>query len=419
MRAYPGPVRLLPRALASAALLALGACSQAPAPAAAKLWTLFTVQSLYAGGAPSTKTIAAGDGLPGGVPGQPDGVPLQNITTGPAVPPAGPVLTIRNGLADGYGVTYATTEVWANYAEVWMQPAYAPITGWVNGVPQKVVDVVTKTWRPIFSVGPSSGFYSPFWQIVYVTVPAGTTTDTFTSARQILDSGYPLTPSQGQTMPLVPDGTTVGAKTAGTGWLDGAPVSFLNFGTATFTWDATNVVGEVPLYYLSLVGADGAPYILGSMPTVLGTSPPGTNPVPALTIGGVPRYSAYWRLYVATVPSFARVFAPPLSQAETDLLAIGRSPGTYTAAIMATPPDYYAPYVGRVAVNAGDPSAGVAGCFDDPSLLEHDPSSTSTCTWLDSQTALETYIDLSTVERTDVTVTCPVITAKNQPETPL
>jgi hypothetical protein len=409
---YPASVRSLSRALACAVLTALGACSQAPSPPAAKLWTLFDVEALYAGGAPATKALAAADGLPGGVP-------LGNITTGPAVPPDGPVLTIRNGLAEGYAVAYGTTEVWSNYAEVWMQPAYAPITGWVDGVPQKVTDPATGTWRPIFSVGPTSGFYSPFWQIVYVTVPVGTTTDTFTSARQILDSGYPLTPSQGQTMPLVPDGTTVGGKKPGTGWLDGAAVSFLNFGTATFTWDATNVVGEVPIYYLSLIGADGAPHVLASMPTVLGTSPPGTAPVAPLKVANVARYSAYWRLYVATVPPFARVFAPPGSQAEADLLAIGRSPGTYTAAIAATPPDYYAQYVGRVAVNAGDPSAGIPGCFDDPTLLEHDDSSTSTCTWLDSQAALETYIDLSTVVTTGITVTCPVVTVKNTAVVPL
>ncbi len=391
--------------------MALGACSQAPSPAPAKLWTLFDVEALYAGGAPATKALAPDDGLPGGVP-------LGNITTGPAVPPAGPVLTIRNGLAEGYAVAYGTTEVWSNYAEVWMQPAYAPITGWVDGVPQKVIDPATGAWRPIFSVGPGSGFYSPFWQIVYVTVPAGTTTDTFTSARQILDSGYPLTPSQGQTMPLVPDGTTGGGK-PGTGWLDGAAISFLNFGTATFTWNATNVVGEVPIYYLSLIGADGAPHLLASMPTVLGTSPQGTAPAAPLKVANVARYSAYWRLYVATVPPFARVFAPPGTQAEADLLAIGRSPGTYTAAIMTTSPDYYAAYVGRVAVNGGDPSAGIPGCFDDPMKLEHVDSDSTTCTWLDSQAALETYIDLSTVETTAITVTCPVVTVKNTAVVPL
>ena len=197
------------------------------------------------------------------------------------------------------------------------------------------------------------------------------------------------------------------------------PISFLNFGAATFTWDAANVVGEVPLYYLTLVGSDGAPHKLPSMPTVLGTSPPGVAPAAPLTIGGVPRYSAYWRLYTVPVPSFARVFAPPGSTAEADLTTIGLSPGTYTAALTANGAAYYAPYVGRVAVNAGDPSAGVPGCFDDPSTLEHDKTNSSSCTWLDSQAALEANVDLSTSQATAITVTCPVTEAKTLPVVPL
>jgi hypothetical protein len=397
------------RLVGCVALIACGACSQAAAPPVAKLWTLFDVEALYAGGAPATTVLAPDDGLPGGV--------LLGKIAGPAVAPDGPPLVIRQGLADGYQISFVTTEVWSNYAQVWMQPAYVPITGWSGGTPQKLVDA-SGAWHPIFSVGPDSGFYSPFWQIVYFEVPAGTDPGALTSARQVQDGGYPLTPSQGQTMPLVPAGTT-GAGTQRTGWLDGTAISFLNFGAATFTWDAANVVAEVPLYYLTLVGSDGAVHKLPSMPTVLGTSPPGAAPVAALTIDGVARYSTYWRVYTAPVPSFARVFAPPGSTAEADLMAIGLSPGTYTAALTAYGADNYAPYVGRVAVNAGDPSTGVAGCFDDPSLLEHDATDRSTCTWLDSQAALEANIDLSASQATEITVTCPVTEVKASAVVPL
>src|SRR6185437_8032689 len=214
VRAYPGPVRLLSRAGACVAILALDSCAPGPAPPAAKLWTLFDVDALYAAGAPSTKALAVGDGFPGGVP-------LGGIVD-PPVPPAGPTLVPHTGTADGYLVNYVTTEVWSDYAQVWMQPVYVPITGVVNGVPHKVVDEMG-AWHPIFSVGPASGFYSPYWQITYVTVPAGTTSSTFTSAKQILDSGYPLLPTEGQTMPLVPDQTSGGGLAkAGCGWLDGA-----------------------------------------------------------------------------------------------------------------------------------------------------------------------------------------------------
>ncbi len=246
-----------------------------------------------------------------------------------------------------------------------------------------------------------------------MTVPAGTTTDTFTSARQILDGGYPLTPGPGQTMPLVPDMTTGGGK-PGVGWLDGSPISFLNFGGATFTWDpVTNVVGEVPIYYLTVTGADGAPHVLPSVPQVLGTSPPGLVPAPPPTLAGSPRYSAYWRLYTVAVPPTARVFAPPGSAAEADLVAIGVDPGTYPPSLFADPfgPAYYAPFVGMVAANPE--------CFANPDLLEHADSNPATCTWLDRQATLEANVDPSANVATGLTVTCPVIAFKGAPVVPL
>jgi hypothetical protein len=89
--AYPGPVRLLSRAGACAGLLALGACAQGPAPPAAKLWTLFDVEALYAAGAPPTKALALDAGLPGGIA-------IGHMLDGAAVYP-------RPAVADHYGVT--------------------------------------------------------------------------------------------------------------------------------------------------------------------------------------------------------------------------------------------------------------------------------------------------------------------------
>ena len=406
VRVYPGPVRLLSRAGACVAILALDSCAQGPAPPAAKLWTLFDVDALYAAGAPSTKALAVDDGFPGGVP-------LGGIVD-PPVPPAGPMLVPHTGTADGYLVNYVTTEVWSDYAQVWMQPVYVPITGVVNGVPHKVVDEMG-AWHPIFSVGPASGFYSPYWQITYVTVPAGTTSSTFTSAKQILDSGYPLLPTEGQTMPLVPDQTSGGGLAkAGSGWLDGAAISFLDFGSATFTWDAaTNVIAEKPIYYFTVTGTDGAPHVLPHMPSVLGTVPPGATPPAATSVGGIARYSAYWRMYtVALPPPPARIFAPPGSAAEADLLALNLSAGAYTDALVADPADY-TPFIGRVAANPGDPSTGTPGCFDDPGAID------VACVWLDSQAALEANVDPSTIQATGISVTCPVTTVKTIQVNPL
>ena len=63
----------------------------------------------------------------------------------------------------GYGAAYVVTEVWTDFDELWVQPAYVPVKGWSAGKPQPLT--LPGPWEPIFSVGPGSRFYSPFWQI--------------------------------------------------------------------------------------------------------------------------------------------------------------------------------------------------------------------------------------------------------------
>lgn len=391
------------RVVAAGALLTLGACSQGAAPADPKLWTLFDVQALYAGGAPATRGLAPNDGLPGGIP-------LGQLL-GPSV--GASALVGRNAWDEDYQVSYVTTEVWSNFDRVWMQPAYVPVTGWAGGTPQPL-DAGT-TLRPIFSVGPHSGFYSPFWQIVYADVPADTPPGSITSARQILDAGYRLTSSEGRTMPLVPDGITGGGD-PGTGWIDGAPISFLDFGTATFSWDAENVVQELPLFVFTVTGDDGQPHVLPDMPKVLGTTPPGLGGGPPPNLGpggGQPRYSAFWRIYTVAVPPFATIFAPagtPLAMALGGL-PNGRS-DLYPAEINNADPTVIATYLGRVTVDPIDPATGLPDCFATPTAL-------GGCHWIEVQAQLEANLDASTTQATGITVTCPVIEAMATPVVPL
>lgn len=389
--------------VAAGALLTLGACSQVAAPADPKLWTLFDVQALSAGGAPATRGLAPNDGLPGGIP-------LGQLL-GPSM--GASALVGRNAWDEDYQVSYVTTEVWSNFDRVWMQPAYVPVTGWAGGTPQPL-DAGT-TLRPIFSVGPHSGFYSPFWQIVYADVPANTPPGSITSARQILDAGYRLTSSEGRTMPLVPDGITGGGD-PGTGWIDGDPISFLDFGTATFSWDAENVVQELPLYVFTVVGDDGQPHVLPDMPKVLGTTPPGLGGGPPPNIGpggGQPRYSAFWRIYTVALPPFATIFAPtgtPLAMALVGL-PNGRS-DLYPADINNADPTVIATYLGRVTVDPIDSATGLPDCFATPTAL-------GGCHWIEVQAQLEANLDASTTQATGITVTCPVIEAMATPVVPL
>ena len=67
---------------------------------------------------------------------------------------------------------------------------YVPVTGWSGGEAARASRA-----QPIFSVGPGSRFYSPFWQMIYVEVPR--TASATSVGAQILDGKYPLHPSGG------------------------------------------------------------------------------------------------------------------------------------------------------------------------------------------------------------------------------
>jgi hypothetical protein len=393
-----------PIVVVALALGALAACDAPRAPSP-KVWTLFDVQSLYADGKSGSDAIAIDAGLPGGVK-------LGQLLADPTTAYARPTIT------EGYNGSYFTTEVWSHFDEVWLQPMYIPVTRWENGAP---VPLAPGTW--IFSVGPRSGFYSPFWQMVYFDVDENTPMDAITSVRQVLDGKYPLHFGPGRTVSLVPD-NVVGPPgdtpaipfTTGSGWLDGERVSFIDFGKATFTWNEHAVIDEIPIYVLLFRTPDGH-LVAPNIQTVAGTGPPGSGGPPAPIIANELRYVAYWRIYTVTLPASARVFSPgaDLQQMLTDA-GVSVVGGEYTTEGKA----YANQLSGWVALNP-DPTNAMAGCFSTGGGLDPDPSNTNSnkCIWLNSQAAIETYVDRSAIQRTDVTVTCPFVTIAGRPVSPI
>ena len=379
---------------------ALAACA-GPRPPVPRLWTLFDVQSLYADGAPPDSAIAADAGLPGG------------IRLGRMIDPDGN-LYLHPTLTEGYESRYLTTEVWAHYDEVWAQPLYIPAT-YADG---------TRTPVPgdwIFSVGPGSLFYSPFWQVIYVEVDDKAAADALRSVRDVLKSGHPLHPGPGRTVSLVPPSVAEkqpdGAfPAAGTGWFDGQPVSFLDFGGATIEWDADFVVKETPLYVPVYRTKTGELKRLGITTIAAGGGVEGP-PV----VDDQPRYAAYWRIYLVVIPPPGQtieplnVFAPPggtlaKQLADDGFMVASDNYGANTLNAVAPPNgDMHAleTYEGRISVDTPAPG-GLPPCFDDPDLLP--PTGvTGHCHWLGSQNAIESYFDASQIIRTAVTVTCPVV----------
>ncbi len=390
------------RLVGCVALLAWGGCSQAPTLPAAKLWTLFDVEALSVSG---KSALAADDGVPGGIR-------LDHILTGSS-------LFARQTFSDSYAGQYVTTEIWANYAEVWTQPMYVPVTGWTGGVPQLLVDA-TGVWHPLFGVGPPSGFYSPFWQTIYFDVPAGTPTNAITSGRQVIDGGYPQHEGGGRTVPLVPQDVAAAAppgSVPGKGWLNGASVYFLDFGKDLFGWDpVTNVVNETPIYVFVMRDSDGN-LRTPDIPTVAGDGPTGSHATSVPVIDGQPRYSSYWRIYTVEVPPTARIFSPdPLQQAALEQLGLP-AVTMYDPTVVADNPGI----VGRIALNPSDPSIGQAGCFDSDDTADYGPDNTLTghCIYLDSQANIENNVDPGAIQPTTITVTCPFIKFKASTVSPV
>jgi len=379
---------------------ALAACD-APHAATPRLWTVADVQAIYPGGEYGNGAIATDAGLPGGVKlGK-----ILDVTDASK-------LATRATIADHYNGAYLTTEVWSHFDEVGLQPMYIPATVQMDGT-LKSLSTDGSTW--IFGVGPDSRFYSPFWQMVYVEVAADT--PPLTSAREVLDGKYPLHFGPGRTVPLLPAGVSPPAPfMTGTAWVDGRQRPFVDFGKATFTWNADDaVIDEIPIFVFLMRNMEGD-LVAPDIPTVAGTGPLGSGGPPPPVINDQNRYVAYWRLYTVTLPPTARVFSPTddsKAKLDADHVPVVRSyndPGAMNT-----------DQIGWVALNPSDKDANLVGCFETLAQLDPDPGNTAAgkCIWLDSQAAIENLIDRSAIQRTDVTVTCPFVSFNNMVVSPI
>jgi hypothetical protein len=354
------------------ALLA-GACDLPASAPRARLWTLFDLDRLARGAANAEPgpSLAANAGVPGGIP-------LSHFLT---ETDAGPQLTLSTTFTDDYRSAYFTTELWSGFDEVWVQPAYLPATVGADGAVTPV-DGAT----PIFSVGPASAFYSPYWQIIYFEVAAGTAPDTFTASRQVIDSGATLIPGAGRLMTLAPDTTALPPADQGPpsarpprqqGWLDGQPISFFQLGDNVH-WGSDRVVEENPLFVFLKRDASGQLQKL-DVPSVSGPGPIGhAGPTPRAA-NGDPLYGALWRVYTVELPP-------------------GAGPN-----LMSDPSDVV---YGRVALDAS--------CLADPANLVSKTEG-SACTWLDAESVIEANIDAQLIRRTGLLITCPFVGYQDRP----
>jgi len=349
-----------------------------------QLWTLFELRdALDSGG-----SVAVTDSFPQGINPQDILAPAGDGTA---------TLKIIPAFSEGQPAAYVMPEVWAYFAEVWVQPWYVLVTAWDANSPTqnraKTSDGMNAP--PVFDVGPGSLFYSPLWLRYFAVLPAGADPADYTSAERIFDEKLPVYPNIAWTDSVHPEGVGLGTApvvhpflqkpVAGfledepTSWVDGESMAYFDEGSGNFTFRTTDlVVDEVPLYELARRGPDGAPASLGA-PRVMGSSPPFSRR-PADAPNGRPRFGAYSRIYFAVVPSAAGAFDPDASPDAVALLT------TQTIDPQA--------YRGRVATDVA--------CFAAADF----PAG---CIWLDAQSRIEDSLGAVNIVATDVSACTPLV----------
>jgi hypothetical protein len=372
----------------AAALVGAAACEVRDAREPPALWTLFELEAAMATNAPVARSRA----FPGGLPAS---MFLERTEDGALVP------RVRPAFCEGEPAAYVVPELWANYDEVWVQPWYALLTAWNEKSPgqNRLKDAAGKNTPPLYDVDTASTFYSPFWKVLYVEVPPGTTPETYTSTKQFFDQRLPIhegplwiysmrPPSITLGKPMHPlMGMEVGNMSLGDAAIvEGRRVPYLNLGANNFRADAALVVEEVPLFWPARRLPDGGREVLDA-PAVIGTGPLGSRRAPDV-VGNRPRFGGLCRVYLAFLPQTAATFEPGAQpDASAKLADASKDPNAWA---------------GRLAMNAVKVGMNDTECFTADAF----PAS---CTWLDSQARIEERLGEANLERTEVTMTCPFV----------
>lgn len=222
-------------------------------------------------------------------------------------------LTPSRGFIDGQTAVWATTELWVDFDEVWAQPLYRATKGGVLLAPSPA----EPPW--VFSVGPRSLFYSPFWNVYGFEVPDGVDVNTILDTRAVID----LANSQGgftslgrRISSLAPHGAAgAAAFPAATyvddlaTWYGSANHRFVDFGDGGFAEDASAAVTQTPMFVFAARGPDGVfqplgqPWVGGTRPLFSG--PPAlSNPIGGTSGSGGPGDTSAVPVGVAVRPSF-------------------------------------------------------------------------------------------------------------------
>jgi hypothetical protein len=373
---------------------ACGGSSVAPAP---RLWTMVDLQ---------TSLHQQDEGLPCSNPG---GLPCNYFVNHAS--DGRDILQLKVSFSEGWFAAYITTDFWDNYGQIWLQPMYFLVTAWNDQAPaaNRFKKPDGSLVGPIFSVGTDSAFYSPYWQVFYVEVPADTPPTKYTSERQLFEAGLirhagpnrfasigPADlslPNESDVSDLISGylvnqeldvpGVVASAKKL-SGWIDGVAVSYVDFGLDGFAADADSVIQDVPLFLFRQRDANGDLKLIGA-PNVAGVAPLFSGVSGQIGGDNRPHFGALWRIHFVDLPASAKEFM----KEDQAALGLDASDAFSTTHLL------------RVALNANPCFATIAD-FD-------------SCVWLDSQAAIEDNLGPRAIERSALEPACPFVAWHNAP----
>jgi hypothetical protein len=367
------------------------------------LWTLFDTYKALVEGRPVTPT----DSFPNGFPAE------TFLNPNPAGDGTA-TLRIIPAFSEGGAAAYVVPEIWVNFDRIWVQPWYVLVTAYGESGPVRLRTADGENYPPVWDVSHRSLFYNPFWLLFYAVVPEDSPADHYTSAEKLFNENRPIYPGPPWIYSVRPDQITLDAKPVHPylktdvaaflrqfpiSWVDDEPVAYFDEGLNNFKYDPhTLEVEEVPMFILSKRDANGAPQPMG-VPNVVGTGPLMARRPPEIFPTNRPRFGSYTRWYFAIVGARAGAFDPDAWPAARDALV----------AKMIDPEAYR----GRVASNGLPGASTMPGGMPSPSCFAS-PMFPTSCTWLDSQAAVEDAAGFVNIKRTEISACTPIVFYNNK-----
>ncbi len=238
---------------------------------------------------------------------------------------------------------YITTDFWANYPQIWLEPMYILVTAWNAQPPanNRLMNPTTmKRDRPDLQHRPAERVLQPVLagllrrgagrhaaDEVHVGEAAvrrspghapGAESIRVDRARRPVAAVGRRHLDDRAVARRVADRRLPGARHADfrrrgprsqslTGWLDGASVSYVDFGPDNFDVGAGQVIQDVPLFLFKHYDDNGKLMLAGA-PNVGGVAPLFSHVPGRLSDSGRPQFGALWRLHIVTLPPTAGVF---------------------------------------------------------------------------------------------------------------